>query len=156
MFSEEFTPDTRVPIECQSRRSNFSVQWATERTSLCPSIAQLGRAILWYPRIQNWRDSNPCLDGKANCDAARKPSTLPIRLRRTVGLHGCSGGVYTCMLGYTHPYIRPLLHWARVYTPDQRTNDRQRPFPPSGALCGNIESSQEPRKKISTSRLNYE
>ena len=42
-------------------------------------------------------------------------SSVCYRLDHQEQLLGCYGGVYTCTLGYTHPYVRPLLHWAGWY-----------------------------------------
>ena len=52
---------------------------------------------------------------KANCVAAPKSIRLLIKRRRTVHFRGCSGGVYTCRLGYTHVCIGTVHHWTGVY-----------------------------------------
>ncbi len=107
-------------------RSNFSVHWGNGRTSLCPSIALLGQGIPWYPTIQNFanvrlgRDSNPCIQEKEHWRKRRieMQHLRPLRHRldheeqlMDVVLMVLAVCIRMCTLGYTHPYIRPLLHW---------------------------------------------
>ncbi len=33
----------------------------------------------------------------------------------TAGKSGCSGGVYSRLLRYTHTFFHPLLHWPKIY-----------------------------------------
>ncbi len=52
-------------------------------------------------------------DGKKRIEMQHQ-STIRYRLDHVVTVtaarHGYSGGVYTCTLGYAHPYVRPLFH----------------------------------------------
>ncbi len=99
------------------RQSNQPILEGEGVASLCPSIALLrwGTCIPWCPKIQkliNIFDLGGIRTraSRKKSLAAPKSSTLPTRSPRTAARHGCSGGVYTYTLGYTHPYVHPMFH----------------------------------------------
>ncbi len=108
------------PLSHPLRAGVFLVPWDTE-----------------FGSIKMWpgRDSNRCaqekrLDEKADFDAAREPSTLSTRSRRTAARRGCGGGG-VCIMGHRWQRIRTTtqimrLRW-KIHTTSTSNQHHQQP-----------------------------